>query len=65
MHKIKLTEYQLRSVINALSASYDQVEDAVLEKYNVAGVDQLNSTDFEEIMSDIQDWTWELNEKAR
>lgn len=65
MQKIKLVRYQVQAIKSALEHSYDQIENMVLDKYNEMMIEDLNATDFEEIMEDIQDWHIELIEKAQ
>lgn len=60
MNKTKLFDHQLNAVKMRLNYSYEQVKDAILDKYNAYALEDLNATDFDEILEDIQEWTHEI-----
>ena len=63
MNRIKLLSYQIKDIKQRLYFTYDKVETDILNKYKAYAVEDLNATDYEEIIEDIQDWTCELNAK--
>jgi len=60
MTRIKLLDYQLNDIRNRLDATYNKVEDRLLDKYQVCAIDYLNATDYDDIMNDIMDFTCEI-----
>lgn len=64
MHKIKLLDYQLNAIKTRLSYSYDSVEEELLKKYDALLLSDLNATDYDEIIDDIENWTAEINSKV-
>lgn len=65
MERIKLLDYQIKDINTRLSHSYDQIESALLDKYKAITITDLNSSDYEDIIEDIQDWNWELTSKYK
>lgn len=55
MERIKLLDYQLKAIKNRISASYEEIEDALLEKYEVFSLEDLNATDYDKILDDISE----------
>ena len=49
MEKIKIFDYQLRHIQSMISFSPVEVEDMVLEHFNVSGLDELNHSQYDEI----------------
>lgn len=63
MEKIKLVDYQVKDIKSAIP--YDEVYDRVLDKYKVFMIEDLNATDYEDIINDIQDWHKEIISRPR
>ena len=59
-HRIKLLDYQLHTIKYRLAYSYDKVTDAILDKYKAYALEDLNATDYDDILEDIQEWTAEI-----
>ena len=55
MNKTKLHDYQIRALKSYLAFTYDEVEDALLDKYNVSSLEDLNSSDYDAIMEDARE----------
>jgi len=53
MEKIKILDYQLRHIQSMISFSPVEVEDMVLEHFNVSGLDELNHSQYDEIVDYI------------
>lgn len=62
MSRIPLLDYQLKAIKNRLGASYDEIEDMLLDKYEVSSLEELYATDYDEIMEDISEWHKEITE---
>ncbi len=56
MERIKLVDYQIQAIRSAIDHSSLAIEDTLLDKYNAYMIEDLNATDFDKIMEDIQDW---------
>ncbi len=65
MERIKLLDYQIKDIQMRLDHTYDQIESDILDKYKATHIADLNATDYDAIMEDIQDWHSELNAKYR
>lgn len=65
MERIKLFDYQLDDIRNRLDATYNQVEDDLCHKYNVCDICYLNATDYDKIMSDIEDLTNQVTQQRK
>ena len=63
--KVKLVDYQVQAIRSAIDFSSHAIEDTLLDKYNAYSIADLNATDFDKIMSDIQDWHLALIKKAK
>ena len=53
MHKVKLFDYQLKHLQSMLSFSPIEVEDMVLDHFNVSGLDELNFSQYDEVVDYI------------
>ena len=64
MTKFKLTEYQLTAINSYLANSSYLVEERLLEKYKVSSVEYLNATEYDKIISDLQDIVNDLMQRG-
>jgi len=53
MHKAKMFSGQLRHLKTMISFSPVEVEDMVLEHFNVSGLDELNHSQYDEVVDYI------------
>jgi len=60
MERIKLVDYQVKAIQAAIEYSSHAIEDTLLNKYNAYAIEDLNATDYDAIMNDIQDWHMEI-----
>ncbi len=61
MNKTRLLPYQLHEVKCRLNEDlYPPLEKWLLEKYQVFSLDELKCLDYDAIINDLEDWTWEL-----
>lgn len=63
MSRIPLLDYQLKAIKNRLNASYDEIEELILDKYEVSCLEDLYATDYDEIMEDIHQCHKEITEE--
>ncbi len=61
MHKAKLTQYQLDHIMKFIDRTYDEIGDAVLDKWKVSYFDQLNHSDYDDIIEFMQETLFEIN----
>jgi hypothetical protein len=54
MERVKVHDLHVRAIRNWLSMVRESLEDDLCRKYNVETIDQLNATDYDEIISAIQ-----------
>lgn len=57
MKKFTLSEYQLKIIKRHIESCSEDVENFLLEKYGVFGIDELPSSLFDEITEDIIDFS--------
>lgn len=60
MEKIKLVDYQVKDIKSAIEHSFDIIEDMLLDKYKAFMIEELNASDFDQIMEDIRYWHLEI-----
>lgn len=61
--KAKIAHHQLRHIQNCLDMSSEQVENLLLEKWDVLSLDDLNYTDYDDIIVDIMDINNEIRKE--
>ncbi len=64
-YRVRILDYQLRAIHDRIDASYEVIEKDLLEKYKVFSLEELLTSDYEEIIEDIQEWHWEIHSKHR